>query len=135
MDSNTIPVHGKKKPYLGREEYFQEAATSILKVKYKHLNYFHVPNEGKRTAGYNAKLKRQGLKSGVSDIIILTPNKHYRGLAIELKVRTGKTSDNQKAFLLQCLSDGYYACVCYSTDSLLDILARYVNDEVIQTPV
>lgn len=123
------PTFGKQKPYLGREEYFQESATSLIRFKFPMLNYFHVPNEGKRTLAGNAKLKRQGLLAGVSDIIILTPNKDYHGLVIELKVKTGRVSDSQKNFLQQCLRNGFYACVVYSLDALKEVLTDYLENK------
>ena len=34
------------------------------------FRHFHVPNEGKRSIYYHAKMKRMGLKSGCPDIIV-----------------------------------------------------------------
>tara|TARA_R100001086_G_scaffold236154_1_gene159467 strand:- start:1824 stop:2216 length:393 start_codon:yes stop_codon:yes gene_type:complete len=124
----SIPTFGKHKPHLGREEHFQEAATGLIKYKYKELNYFHVPNEGKRRNG--GKYVRQGLTAGVSDIIILTPNKNYHGLAIELKTKKGRCTDHQKKFLIRCMENGYYACVCYSMDALQEIIDNYISNNL-----
>ena len=37
------------------------------------FRHFHVPNEGKRSIYYHAKMKRMGLKSGCPDIIVEYP--------------------------------------------------------------
>ena len=41
--------------------------------KYYFFRHFHVPNEGKRSISYHAKMKKMGLKSGCPDIIIEYP--------------------------------------------------------------
>lgn len=58
----------------------------------KHLLIFAVPNEATRN---NSKFIKMGVLSGVSDLIVVLPNKI---LFVELKTRTGKQSPNQKTF-------------------------------------
>ena len=64
----------------------------------KHHNprcaIFSVPNEGK-SAQEQIYKKSLGMKSGVSDMIVLKPNKV---LFIEFKDAKGSQSDNQKEF-------------------------------------
>jgi hypothetical protein len=55
---------------------------------------FSVPNEGKNAKEQMHK-KMLGLKSGVSDLIVLMPN---RCIFIECKDDTGKQSEKQKEF-------------------------------------
>ena len=63
----------------------------LMTGKYPELYLlYHIPNEGKRSIYYGAKLKREGLKSGVPDICLPIPKGQYCGLYIELKV--GKIS-------------------------------------------
>ena len=59
----------------------------LMTGKYPELSLlYHIPNEGKRSIYYGAKLKREGLKSGVPDICLPIPKGQYGGLYIELKV-------------------------------------------------
>ena len=60
--------------------------------KYYFFRHFHVPNEGKRSISYHAKMKKMGLKSGCPDIIIEYPE--GRVLYIELKNEKGRLSDS-----------------------------------------
>ena len=64
----------------------------------KHHNprhvIFSVPNEGSNAKEQIYK-KALGMKSGVSDMIVLQPN---RVIFIEFKDQTGKQSENQKEF-------------------------------------
>ena len=42
-----------------------------------YFRHFHVPNEGKRSISYHAKMKKMGLKSGCPDIIIEYPQVEF----------------------------------------------------------
>jgi len=63
------------------------------------FRHFHVPNEGKRSIYYHAKMKRMGLKSGCPDLIIEYPEGKI--LYIELKTKKGRLSDSQKLWAVQ----------------------------------
>lgn len=56
---------------------------------------FSVPNGGWRTKSESMKLKATGVIAGVSDLIIIQPN---RIIFIELKTDKGVQSNEQKAF-------------------------------------
>jgi len=56
---------------------------------------FSVPNGGYRSKSEAMKFKATGLLAGVSDLIILQPN---RTIFVELKVLKGKQSDKQIDF-------------------------------------
>lgn len=56
---------------------------------------FSVPNGGTRNKLEAIKLKLTGMKAGVSDLIVILPNKI---LFVELKTLKGTQSDKQKDF-------------------------------------
>lgn len=66
---------------------------------------FAVPNGGKRDRITGAILKREGVKAGVADIVIL----RNPGLCalIEVKTGTGTLSNSQKAFRDWCAANGF----------------------------
>lgn len=71
---------------------------------------FAVPNGGKRNAVTGAILKREGVKAGVADIIVM----RNPGLCalIEVKTAKGSLSNSQKAFREWCAANGFpYAVV------------------------
>lgn len=71
---------------------------------------FAVPNGGNRSAITGAILKREGVKAGVADIVIL----RNPGLCamIEVKTAKGSLSNSQKAFRDWCAANGFpYAVV------------------------
>ena len=84
-----------------KEYQIQIAVNEYLEYLSKTYNFrhFHVPNEGKRSVGYNLKLKKMGLKSGCPDIIIEYPEGKL--LYIELKTNQGRLSNSQKLWAVQ----------------------------------
>jgi hypothetical protein len=52
----------------------------------------HIPNGGYRHPLEALKLKKMGVKAGVSDLFLAYPNPNYHGLWIELKSEKGKIS-------------------------------------------
>jgi len=89
-----------------KESQIQIACNDYLIILSKKYNFrhFHVPNEGKRSIYYHAKMKRMGLKSGCPDIIIEYPQGKI--LYIELKTKKGRLSDSQKLWAVQSESLG-----------------------------
>lgn len=66
-----------------------------LKNHNPKCNIFSVPNGGSRNLLEAKRLKATGLKAGVSDLIVLMPD---RCIFIELKTEKGIQSDKQKEF-------------------------------------
>lgn len=62
---------------------------------------FAVPNGGSRHPAEAINLKKQGVKPGVADVILLIPKKGYASLCIEFKTASGTQSKEQKEFQKQ----------------------------------
>ena len=78
---------------------FQWAALSCGKHPELKLMY-HIPNEGKRSPTAAAKLKAQGLKTGVPDICLPVARGGFHALYIEMKRTSGgKVSADQKRWI------------------------------------
>jgi hypothetical protein len=73
--------------------------------------YCHVPNEGKRSFAVAARLKAEGMRRGIPDILAFTPppnHPEYRGVAIELKrIKGGKISDEQRQWIADLAKAGW----------------------------
>jgi hypothetical protein len=107
----------------------QMACTAWLNYHFPELNWFHVPNEGLRSASYADKMKRCGLKSGVSDFIIMKPINEYHGAVIELKREDGlpsNVSKEQNHFLENCYNSGYYAAVTFGVEEFKRSVCDYL---------
>ena len=97
--------------------------------KYPELDLmYHIPNERKCSATAGAKLKAQGVKSGVPDICLPFARGKYHGMYIELKRETGsKTSDNQKMWIELLTKQGYYAVICKGWEKAMEQIVYYLN--------
>lgn len=71
----------------------------------------------KRTA---AKLKAMGTMPGWPDLIFISPEGRFHGL--ELKRKGGSLNDNQKAFRMAAIANGWPFCVADSFDDAIAVL-------------
>lgn len=95
---------------------------------------FHVPNGGQRHAVVAAKLKLQGVKSGVPDLCLPVPRYGRPGLWIEMKTADGRVSKNQKDWIEYLKGAGYRVEVCRSFDEARAALLDYLNPKVTYSP-
>jgi hypothetical protein len=98
----------------------------LIWPKYAKL-LFAVPNGGSRNIREAARLKSQGVVSGVSDLILLVPKGNFHGLCIEMKSEKGKLSENQKEWLEMVKMQGYETSVCNSFESFCKTINEYMN--------
>ena len=85
--------------YLGGEDKLQRAIMNYLIMQYPDAIFTHPMNEGKRSKFEQYKMKYLGAKPGIPDLLIFTPNNVFSGLAVELKYKYNKPTDNQKSGL------------------------------------
>lgn len=91
---------------------------------------FAVPNGGRRDETTAAKLKAEGVVTGVADLILLKSNRDYGALLIEMKTPKGKQSDNQKEWQhIVCTEGEYKYVVCRSIDDFKREVDDYLKNE------
>ena len=96
--------------------------------KYPELEYiFHCPNGGKRGKIEAHNLILEGFKSGVPDLLLLTPKGKYIGLAIEMKWGKNKCTPNQIRWLEWLHKQGYKCKICHSADEAIQAIKNYLN--------
>lgn len=84
-----------------------------------HVLWTHPPNGGARHRAEGGKLKAQGAKKGVPDVLIFTPPPlgNYVGAAIELKrTKGGKVSEEQRKWLEGLAECGWFTAVAKGFD-------------------
>ena len=97
----------------------------------KRLLWCHVPNGGWRPPATAARLKLEGLKPGVPDILIFTPPNafdakgySYLGVALELKrAKGGRLSAEQARWLDALQNLGWYTVLAIGLDDALGALS------------
>jgi hypothetical protein len=92
------------------------------------LNLFSVPNGGFRKITTAVTMQSEGALSGVSDLILLLPNKNHHALCLELKIRPNKQSTNQKLWGDNILKYGISYKVIYSFDDFQNEINQYIKD-------
>jgi len=98
-------------------------------VTYPHYKgfVFAIPNGGFRYKSVAAKLKAEGVRSGVPDLFLPVPSGIYHGLFIELKTEKGKASENQKLWIERLLSLGYQAVICKGWQDAANKISEYLK--------
>lgn len=87
---------------------------------------FAIPNGGHRHVSVAAKLKLEGVRSGVPDIFLPWPAHGRHGLFIEMKYGKNKTSNSQQLWLQRLEQAGYATAVCYGCDEAIQIIEEYL---------
>lgn len=102
-----------------KEDSLQVAVMDYIRYQYPYILAFHVPNGGSRNPIEGSKLKRMGTLAGVSDIILILPNKI---LCIELKIKPNKQHETQISFQKKVEQIGHLYYVCYDSDAAKKII-------------
>ena len=92
---------------------------------------FAVPNGGWRGPhpSTGRRLKQEGVRPGVPDIYLDIARGTWHGLRIELKVKGGRLSPAQGAWLDKYTEYGYRAVCCYGWEAAKEEITSYLNLE------
>jgi hypothetical protein len=85
-----------------------------------------VPNGGHRHVAVAAKLKQEGVKAGVPDILIFISRGNYHGMMLELKFNKGRLSKHQITWLERLNNNGYRAVVAFGFDDAKKQILEYL---------
>ena len=90
---------------------------------------FAIPNGGARTQRYGARLKAEGMRPGVPDLMLAVPRGGHNALFIELKQGKGRLSLNQKAMLKLLEAQGYATVVPYGFEQARAAIENYLGEQ------
>ncbi|WP_282372924.1 VRR-NUC domain-containing protein [Pseudomonas sp. PS02290] len=91
---------------------------------------YHVPNGGHRHKLVAMKLKGQGVKSGVPDLVLPMARGGYFGLYIEFKATppgAAPVSASQHAWIRRLNDQGYLAIVCRGHFDAMEQIRAYLR--------
>ncbi|MCR8931951.1 MULTISPECIES: VRR-NUC domain-containing protein [unclassified Pseudomonas] len=91
---------------------------------------YHVPNGGHRVKAVAAKLKAQGVKPGIPDLVLSMARGGYFGLYIEFKAtppNDAAVSANQQERLRKLNDQGYLAIVCRGHFDAMEQIRAYLR--------
>lgn len=122
---------GKKKRTVKNEEadiqseFFKQVKLFFPQIPDKMI--FAVPNGGSRNKLEAINLKRQGVKPGVSDVILLIPKGGFASLCMEFKTKTGRQSKEQKEFQKQAQMCGSRYVIVRSVKEAIEKMQEYLK--------
>jgi hypothetical protein len=90
---------------------------------------YHVPNGGHRHKLVAIKLKEQGVKAGVPDLVLPMARGGYFGLYMEFKAMPpfdAAVSASQDSYIQALTEQGYLALVCRGHIDALEALRAYL---------
>ncbi|WP_323115127.1 VRR-NUC domain-containing protein [Pseudomonas guariconensis] len=114
-----------------REGQEQAALMQELQLRYPeaYALIYHVPNGGHRVKAVAAKLKGQGVKAGVPDLVLPMARGGWFGLYIEFKAQPpfdAPVSASQDAYLQALHRQGYLAIVCRGSIDAVEAIRAYL---------
>ena len=117
-----------RKPRQSPEFVLQKSFFQWLRWAHRDLyeTAFAIPNGGLRNVIVAKKLKAEGVKAGVPDVLIAYPVSIYHGLFIEFKAGKNKPTKEQLDMIEKLRKRGYHCAVCYNIDHAMDLVDRYV---------
>ena len=89
------------------------------------IDVVHIPNEGKRSYQYAARLKRMGMQKGVPDLFFPYARQNANGLFIEMKANGRKLTVEQTAWIARLKERDYKAFVCNGFDEAKMVIDWY----------
>lgn len=107
---------------------FQWAA-QMQHYKWPELELMHhIPNGGSRNRVEAARLKAQGVKSGIPDVFLPVSKGGFHGLYIEMKRQHGGVlSEEQKEKIPKLREQGYCVYVCKGFQQAADVIEAYME--------
>ncbi len=124
------PEHQHQVALIGWARRVQLAPASDVIPGSKVADYLlAIPNGGKRSsAREGARLKAEGVKPGVSDLLLPLRRGGFGGLWLEMKAPGGKPTAAQKAWLERMAAAGYFAVWCDDWERAAHIITAYLDE-------
>lgn len=87
-----------------------------------------IPNGGHRSKAVAGKLKAEGVRAGVPDLLLPVERRGYIGLFIELKIGNNPLSPAQEVWAKRLTAQGYYhAVIRDDVQKAVDLIAWYLE--------
>lgn len=131
-----VPAEAKKPRKGGkREAEGEEQAELVARFRELYpdigLLLVHIPNGGSRRNAFEGwRLKQQGVRAGVSDLLLPVARGGFFGLWIEFKAappNDAAVTDAQKEWVDLMREQGYRAEICLGVAAALAVLTDYLS--------
>ena len=124
MKSDNVPTESYEQRTL-----IEWAALNEYRLPELRLLYA-VPNGGARRKSEAARMRLEGVKSGVPDLCLPVSRDGYHGLYIEMKrIDGGRKSKEQKQWISDLIGQGYRAEFCNGWEKAAELIEEYMTGE------
>lgn len=89
---------------------------------------FAIPNGGARDVITGARLKAEGVRRGVVDLMLAASKGERSGLFMEMKIGKNNPSPEQLAFIEHLRSQNYTASVHWESESAIQAIKDYLGE-------
>lgn len=119
---------------LQRESKLQIACVNWFRMQYPQYRMllFAIPNGGQRNVITAARMKKEGVVSGVSDLFLSVPKREFHGFYIEMKAGEGKLTENQEEFFRYASKNGYKCKKINSFDQFVREVEFYLDLSLVE---
>ena len=113
------------------ESQIQKDCVVWFRHRYESIEplFFSVANGGARNAWTSKIMKDEGVRAGVSDLILLIPRHGFAALLVEMKTPDGKQSDSQKTFEKLATQYRYKYVVVRDLTTFQQLMLWYIEDK------
>jgi hypothetical protein len=92
---------------------------------------YAIPNEIRTSNKWaTIRMKEEGLKAGVLDVCLPVARRGYHGFYIEMKWGRNYLTENQRAWAVALVEQGYRVDVHYNGDDAFKALCNYLGEKV-----
>jgi hypothetical protein len=88
---------------------------------------YAVPNGGKRSKVEAAIMKAEGVRAGMTDLVLAWPTDRWPGLYIEMKTADGRVSPEQRDWAERLKEAGYRHEICRGHLEAIGVIRDYLG--------
>lgn len=105
--------------------FFQLIDVQISSLRNRYACAFAIPNGGDRHPAVARKLRAEGVRAGVLDVLYPRPVAGFAGLFLEFKKPGERPSDKQRVWIRLLRENGYRVELVYSAEEAWQVLRQY----------
>ena len=120
------PKSARSLEHLEQVAFFDWAESMLAEIPQLALLYA-VPNGGKRSIAVAGKLKMEGVKPGVPDVVLPVARGTYHALYIEMKEPRGGITPAQADWQFSLSREGNRVVVCTTWEAARDHVLAYLH--------
>jgi hypothetical protein len=125
---------GRRRKASKRRDHEHKEQTDLFRLAQFHEGahpelalLFAIPNGGQRHVLVAKKLKDEGVKAGVPDIMLPVARGEHHGFFGEMKVGKNTTTGKQDLWIERLQDQGYCCVVAYSAEEMMEALLDYLG--------